>query len=68
MVGIDPGISTVAFASPTEVALADLVPKNINQKEKFLKRLDRQIERSQRVNNPECYDERGKKGNRHVED
>ena len=58
--GIDPGISTVAFVSPSEVALVDLVPKNITQKEKFLKRLDRQIERSQRVNNPECYDERGK--------
>ena len=59
VVGIDPGISTVAFASPTEVALVDLVPKNITQKEKLLKQLDRKIERSQRVNNPECY-ERGK--------
>ena len=60
VVGIDPGISTVAFASPREVALIDLVPKNIAQKEKLLKDLDRKIERSQRVNNPECYDERGK--------
>ena len=60
VVGIDPGISTVAFASPTEVALVDLVPKNIAQKEKLLKQLDRKIERSRRVNNPECYDECGK--------
>ena len=60
VVGIDPGISTVAFASPTEVALVDLVPKNITQKEKLLKQLDRKIDRSRRVNNPECYDERGK--------
>lgn len=60
VVGIDPGISTVAFASPSEVALVDLVPKNITRKEKLLKQLDRKIERSQRVNNPECYDERGK--------
>lgn len=64
VVGIDPGISTVAFVSPNEVALVDLVPKNITQKEKLLKRLDQKIERSQRVNNPECYKENGtiKKG------
>ena len=60
VVGIDPGISTVAFASPSEVALVDLVPATITRKEKLLKELDRRIERSQRVNNPECYDERGK--------
>ena len=66
MVGIDPGVSTVAFASPNEVALVDLAPKNITQKEKLLKRLDQAIERSQRVNNPECYKENGmiKKGAR----
>ena len=60
VVGIDPGISTVAFASPREVALVDLVPKNITRKEKLLKQLDQRIERSRRVNNPECYDARGK--------
>ena len=66
VVGIDPGISTVAFASSSEVALVDLAPKNISQKEKLLKRLDRKIERSQRVNNPECYEGNGtiKKGAR----
>ena len=66
MVGIDPGISTVAFASQKEVALVDLVPKNITQKEKLLKRFDQAIERSRRVNNPECYKENGtiKKGAR----
>ena len=66
VVGIDPGISTVAYTSPSEVALVDLVPKNIAQKEKLLKRLDRRIERSRRVNNPECYKENGtiKKGAR----
>ena len=66
MVGIDPGISTVAFASTSKVALVDLVPKNIARKEKLLKELDRQIERSRRVNNPECYKENGtiKKGAR----
>ena len=66
VVGIDPGISTVAFASPSEVALVDLVPTTITRKEKLLKRLDRKIEHSQRVNNPECYEENGtiKKGAR----
>ena len=66
VVGIDPGISTVAFASLSEVALVDLVPKNITQKEKLLKQLDQAIERSRRVNNPECYNENGtiKKGAR----
>ena len=64
VVGIDPGISTVAYASPNKVALVDLIPRNINQKEKFLKSLDRRIERSRRVNNPDCYNEEGsiKKG------
>ena len=66
VVGIDPGISTVAFASPSEVALVDLVPTIITRKEKLLKQLDRKIEHSQRVNNPECYEENGtiKKGAR----
>ena len=59
VVGIDPGISTVAFASPREVALVDLVPKNITQKEKLLKRLDQAIECSRRINNPECYNKNG---------
>ena len=65
-VGIDPGISTVAYVSHSEVALVDLVPKNINQKEKLMKLLDRKIERSRRVNNPDCYHEDGtiKKGAR----
>ena len=60
VVGIDPGISTVAFVAPREVALVDLVPTTITRKEKLLKQLDRKIERSQRVNNPECYDAQGK--------
>ena len=66
IVGIDPGISTIAFASPTDIALIDLVPKNITQKEKFIKQLDRSIEHSRRMNNPECYKADGtiKKGAR----
>ena len=66
VIGIDPGISTVAYASQKEVALVDLVPKDITQKERLLKRLDQAIERSRRVNNLECYNENGivKKGAR----
>lgn len=64
VVGIDPGISTVAYAAPKQVAIVDLVPHNITRKEIRLKSLDRQIERSRRVNNPACYNEDGtiKKG------
>lgn len=63
-VGIDPGISTVAYATPTKVDLVDLVPSMVNQKEKNIKSLNRRIERSRRVNNPDCYKEDGtiKKG------
>ena len=66
VVGIDPGVSTVAFASQKEVALIDLVPNGITQKERLLKRFDQAIERSKQMNNPECYNENGaiKKGAR----
>lgn len=55
VVGIDPGISTVAFASSKEVALVDLIPNDITRKERLMKYLDRKIERSRRVNNPDCH-------------
>lgn len=63
-IGIDPGVSTVAYVTPNEVALVDLVPSTINQKEKHIKSLERRIERSRRVNNSDCYNEDGtiKKG------
>ena len=66
VVGIDPGISTVAYAAPKQVAIVDLVPHNITRKEKHLKSLDRRIEQSRQVNNPDCYNEDGtiKKGSR----
>lgn len=62
--GIDPGISTIAYASKANVALIDLVPKDINRKEKLMRYLDKAIEHSRRVNNPECYNSNGtiKKG------
>lgn len=39
VVGIDPGISTVAYAAPKQVAIVDLVPHNITRKEIRLKSL-----------------------------
>lgn len=55
MIGIDPGISTIAYASKDDVALVDLVPTDINRKERLMKYLDRKMECSRRVNNPDCY-------------
>ena len=60
VVGIDPGVSTVAYASSDEVSLVDLVPENVTSREKLIKSLDRRIERSRRVNNPNCYHSNGK--------
>ena len=59
-VGIDPGVSTVAYASKDKVELVDLVPENITSREKLIKSLNRRIERSRRVNNPDCYHSNGK--------
>ena len=58
-VGIDPGVSTVAYASKDNVELVDLVPENVTTREKLIKSLDRRIERSRRVNNPCCYNPNG---------
>lgn len=64
--GIDPGISTVAYVSKTNLALVDLIPKDVNRKEKLMRYLDRAIERSRRINNPNCYNSNGtiKKGSK----
>ena len=55
--GIDPGISTVAYASKDSCELVDLVPKDFARKERLIQNLSRKIERSRRVNNPEAYNE-----------
>ena len=66
IMGIDPGISTVAYVSKNSLALVDLIPKDVNRKEKLMRYLDRAIERSKRVNNPNCYHSNGtiKKGSK----
>ena len=55
VLGIDPGISILAYVSPTEVALVDLVPSQVNRQERLIRSLERRIERSRRVNQPELY-------------
>ena len=55
VIGIDPGVSTLAYAGPTEVALVDLVPSQVNRQERLIQSLERRIERSRRVNQPELY-------------
>ena len=55
VLGIDPGVSTLAYVSSTEVALVDLVPSQVNRQERLIRSLERRIERSRRVNQPEAY-------------
>ena len=55
VLGIDPGISTLAYVSPTEAALVDLVPSQVNHQERLIQSLERRVERSRRVNQPELY-------------
>lgn len=55
VLGIDPGVSTLAYVSPTEVALVDLVPNQVNRRERLIRSLERRVERSRRVNQPELY-------------
>ena len=57
-VGVDPGVSIVAYSNDKTarfVQLAEGVERYDNQ----LKKLSRQVERSLRINNPDCYNENG---------
>jgi putative transposase len=58
-VGLDLGPSTVATVAEQEAFLAqfcdELVPR-----QKEIRRLQRQIDRQQRANNPDCYDKKGR--------
>jgi len=55
VLGIDPGVSTLAYVSPTEVALVDLVPSQVNRQERLIRSLEQGVEQSRRVNQPELY-------------
>ena len=59
VVGIDPGISTVAYVSKDSCELVDLVPKDFARKERLIQNLSRKIEKSRIVNNPEAYNKNG---------
>jgi putative transposase len=58
-VGLDLGPSTIATVAEQEAFLAqfcdELVPR-----QKEIRRLQRQIDRQRRANNPDCYDEKGR--------
>ena len=54
VLGMDPGVSTLAYVGSNQVGLVDLVPWNIH-KEDLIKALERRIEQSRRVNQPELY-------------
>ena len=57
--GLDLGPSTIATVAEQEAFLAqfcdELVPR-----QKEIRRLQRQIDRQRRANNPDCYDEKGR--------
>ena len=65
-IGCDNGISTFAYASDNEIKLIDLVPENILRLEENIRRLNRRLDRKLKINNPHCFDEKGRfiKGSR----
>ena len=65
-IGCDNGISTFAYASDNEIKLIDLVPENILRLEENIRRLNRRLDRKLKINNPHCFDKKGKsiKGSR----
>ena len=65
--GIDVGVSSIASVSDDVCLLEDLAPNIEKYNQKIIK-LQKQLERSKRVNNPTCYKEDGTiiKGSRFV--
>ena len=64
-VGIDIGTRTIAVSSKQDVKLMELAP-SIEVSDKKIKFIQRKMDRSRRINNPNKYNENGtiKKGNR----
>ena len=57
-VGVDPGVSIVAYSNDKTARFVQLA-EGVERYDKQLKKLSRQVERSLRLNNPDCYDENG---------
>ncbi|WAH39315.1 transposase [Alicyclobacillus dauci] len=58
-VGLDIGPSTIAVYSGHE-ALLEQFCQPIVEDQKYIRRLQRHLDRQRRANNPECFDERGR--------
>jgi RNase H-fold protein (predicted Holliday junction resolvase) len=58
VVGIDIGTQTIAYASNDEVKLLELAPE-VNNIEKYKRKLQRKLDRQRRANNPNKYNEDG---------
>ena len=57
-VGVDPGVSIVAYSNDKTARFVQLA-EGIERYDKQIEVLSRQIERILRINNPDCYDENG---------
>jgi hypothetical protein len=58
-VGLDLGPSTIATVAEQEAFLARFCDE-LAPRQKEIRRLQRQIDRQRRANNPDCYDEKGR--------
>jgi putative transposase len=58
-VGLDLGPSTIATVAEQEAFLAQFCDE-LAPRQKEIRRLQRQIDRQRRANNPDCYDEKGR--------
>ena len=57
-VGVDPGVSIVAYSNDKTARFVQLA-EGVERYDKQIEVLSRQIERILRINNPDCYDENG---------
>ena len=58
IVGCDNGVSTLAYVSDKNLELVDLVPEKCLRIEEGIKRLNKQISRTLKLLNPQCFNEK----------